>query len=406
MHPGPGICYGVYSGCLSWFLAKGGEVTSKQLTSTAGTRIPVARTAIGQREKELVRQCLDSGWVSSAGEFIPRFETQFARFCGVAHGVSAMNGTCALHLALAALGIGPGDEVLVPSLTFVATANAVAHAGAKPIFVDSEAKTWNMDPAALQAAVTPRSKAVIVVHLYGHPADMPAILEIAERNGLVVIEDAAEAHGAQVLHDGKWRRVGSLGRVGCFSFYGNKILTTGEGGMLVTDDQELAERAAWLRGHAMDSRRPYWHEEIGYNYRMTNLQAALGLGQLERVDEILESKLQVASLYAKGLAGIDSLVHPPAEAWAKSVYWMYSLLVAEGFPTDRDGLRAALEEAGIGTRPFFHPLHTLPPYAQGQSLPVCEDLARRGLNLPSGPAISPEEIAQVCQAVRRAAIRS
>jgi perosamine synthetase len=368
--------------------------------------VPVARAAIGQREKELVNQCLDSGWVSSAGEFIPRLEQQFARFCGVAHGVSAMNGTCALHLALAALGIGPGDEVLVPSLTFVATANAVVHAGAKPVFIDSEPFTWNLDPAALEAALTPRTKAVIAVHLYGHPADMPAIMEIAARNKLAVIEDAAEAHGAEVLLDGKWRRVGSLGKAGCFSFYGNKILTTGEGGMLVTDDPELAQRAASLRGHAMDKDRPYWHTEIGYNYRMTNLQAALGLGQLERVDEILTNKLKVAQLYAEGLKDVAGLIHPPAASWAKNVYWMYSLLVEDDFPIDRDGLRAALREAGIETRPFFHPLHTLPPYEQGLSLPVCEDLARRGLNLPSGPDISPEEIERVCHELRRVAKES
>ncbi len=363
----------------------------------------MARTAIGQREKELVRQCLDTGWISSAGEFIPRFEQEFADFCGTAQGVSAMNGTCALHLALAALGIGPGDEVLVPSLTFVATANAVAHAGAKPVFVDSERRTWNIDPDALETTITPQCKAVIAVHLYGHPADMPAIMDVAERCGLAVIEDAAEAHGAEIEIDGEWRRVGSMGRVGCFSFYGNKILTTGEGGMLVTDDQALAEKAAWLRGHAMDKARPYWHSEIGFNYRMTNLQAALGLGQLERVNEILEGKLQVARLYAEGLAGVPGLSHPPTEAWAKNVYWMYSLLVNDDFPASRDGLRQAMDEAGIDTRPFFHPLHTLPPYDHGLKLPVCEDLARRGLNLPSGPDISADEIGRVCQAIRRVA---
>ena len=365
----------------------------------------MARTAIGAREKELVQRCLDTGWVSSAGEFIPRLEQGFASFCGTAHGVSVMNGTCALHLALAALGIGPGDEVLVSSLTFVATANAVVHAGAKPVFVDSEHRTWNMDPAALEAAVTPQSKAVIVVHLYGHPADMQAIMEVAGRHGLAIIEDAAEAHGAEVRLDNKWRRVGSMGKAGCFSFYGNKILTTGEGGMLVTDDPALAEKAAWLRGHAMEKERPYWHTEIGFNYRMTNLQAALGLGQLERVDEILEGKRQVARRYAEGLAGVRGLSHPPAEAWAKNVYWMYSLLVDDGFPVSRDGLRQALDQVSIGTRPFFHPLHTLPPYERGMRLPVCEDLARRGFNLPSGPAISVDEIDRVCQAIRRVAER-
>ncbi len=381
-------------------------LTNDQSANSPSRRIPVARVALGRREKELVQDCLETGWVSSAGDYIPRLEQDFARFCGAAHGVSAMNGTCALHLALAALGLGPGDEVLVPSLTFVATANAVTYTGATPVFVDSEPTTWNLDPAALERAVTPRSKAVIAVHLYGHPARMPALLEVARRHGLTVIEDAAEAHGAEVQVDGTWRRVGSLGRVGCFSFYGNKVLTTGEGGMVVTGDAELARRMVWLRGHAMDPERPYWHSEIGFNYRMTNLQAALGLGQLERVEEILEGKRQVARLYAQGLAAVPGLCHPPAEPWARSVYWMYSLLVEEDFPLDRDGLRRALLAEGIETRPFFHPLHTLPPYERGQRLPVCEDLARRGLNLPSGPAISPAEIERVCQAIRRAAEQS
>ncbi len=363
-------------------------------------KIPVARPRIGQRERELVEDCLRSGWISSLGRYIGEFEESFAGFCGVGYGVAVMNGTAALHLALLALGIGPGDEVLVPSLTFVATANAVTYTGARPVFVDSEPATGNLDPADLERRLTPACRAVVAAHLYGHPADMAAIRDWTRARGLALIEDAAEAHGAQVRLGQAWHRVGSLGDVACFSFYGNKIVTTGEGGMLVTDREDIARRARSLRDHGMSPERVYWHPEVGYNYRMTNLQAAIGLGQLERVEEILAGKREVARLYQEGLAGIAGLRLPRELAWARSVFWMYSPLVEDEFPLDRDRLRQALDERGIDTRPFFHPLHTLPPYRQGVELPVCQDLARRGINLPSGPDISPDEIAQVCTALR------
>ncbi len=366
----------------------------------ASQKIPVARPRIGERERELVEDCLRSGWISSLGRYIGEFEERFADFCGVGHGVAVMNGTAALHLALLALGVGPGDEVLVPSLTFVATANAVTYTGARPVFVDSEPATGNLDVSDLERRITPASRAVIAAHLYGHPADMVAIGELVQRRGLALIEDAAEAHGAQILGEAGWRRVGSWGEAACFSFYGNKILTTGEGGMLVTDREDIARRARSLRDHGMSPDRVYWHPEIGYNYRMTNLQAAIGLGQLERVEEILAGKREVARLYQEGLAGIAGLRLPRELSWARSVFWMYSPLVGEEYPLDRDGLRRALEERGIDTRPFFHPLHTLPPYRREVELPVCQDLSRRGLNLPSGPDISPGEISRVCQALR------
>src|SRR6266849_8650115 len=246
---------------------------------TSPPRIPVAAPSIGEEEMANVMEAMRSGWISSLGAFIGQFERDFAAVCGVAHGVAVANGTTALHLALVAAGVGPGDEVIIPSLTFVATANVVHYCGATPMFADSDPETWQLDPAKLEARITPRTRAIIPVHLYGHPCDMDAILELSARRGLAVVEDAAEAHGAEY----RGRRVGAVGTVGCFSFYGNKIITTGEGGMCVTDDAALAERLRLLRDHGMDPKRPYWHEVVGYNYRMTNLQAAVGVAQVKRL---------------------------------------------------------------------------------------------------------------------------
>jgi len=355
--------------------------------------IPVAEVQIGDKEKEYVNDCLATGWVSSLGKYVTAFEQAFARFCGRAYGVATNNGTTALHLALAALKIGPGDEVIVPSLTFVATANAVAYAGARPVFVDSDPDTWTMDPQAVAAVVTPRTRAIIPVHLYGHPVDMDPILDLARERNIAVIEDAAEAHGARY----KGRVVGSLGLMGCFSFYGNKIITTGEGGMVVTDDQALAQRLAWLRDQAMSRERRYWHSEVGYNYRLTNIQAAIGLGQLERIDRILARKRQIADLYNRQLANVPGLTRAPEAPWAHNVYWMYSVLVQDNFGLSRDEVMAGLRARGIDSRNFFWPVHSLPPYESGLRLPVCEDLAARGINLPSSPSLTDDQVSYICQ---------
>lgn len=355
--------------------------------------IPVAKPLLAGNEALYVAECVSSTWISSQGRFVRRFESEFAEFCDVAHGVAACNGTAALHLALEALGVGHGDEVLVPSLTFVATANSVRYAGATPVFVDCETSTWNMDPDLLEAAVTPRTKAIIVVHLYGQPARMDEIMAVAERHGLWVVEDAAEAHGARY----KGHTVGGLGHVGCFSFFGNKIITTGEGGMVVTNDDDLAARLRILRDHGMDPGRKYWHPWVGFNYRMTNLQAAVGCAQMERVDAILKSKFEVAAWYREGLSGLDALVLPPDNEWSRSVYWMFSVLVNEpASPLDRDGLLAALGERNIEGRPFFYPIHVMPPYEAGLCLPVTEDLSRRGLSLPSYVGLTKAEVDLVC----------
>jgi perosamine synthetase len=341
-----------------------------------------------------------SGWISSLGAFIARFETEFAAFCGAPHAVAVSNGTAAMHLALAAAGIGPGDEVLVPTLTFVATANAVRYTGATPVFVDAESATWQMDPRDLAARVTPRARAIVPVHLYGHPCDMDPILATAKRHGLVVIEDAAEAHGARC----RGRRVGALGDVGCFSFYGNKIITTGEGGMCVTDDAALADRLRLFRDHGMDPKRSYWHEVIGFNYRMTNLQAAVGVAQTRKMLGFIEKKRQIARWYAVCLAPLARAgrlrLHPEA-AWARNVYWMYSVILGEASPT-LDVVRSRLADRGVDSRPFFHPIHTLPPYATGQRLPVAEQLASHGLNLPSGVGLTQAEVERVAQALFQA----
>jgi perosamine synthetase len=359
--------------------------------------IPVAKPLLAGNEAAYVAECISTNWISSQGRFVRRFEEDFAAFCGARNGVAACNGTAALHLALAALEIGPGDEVIVPSLTFIATANSVRYTGATPVFADCEMDTWDMDPAEVEKAVTPRTKAIIVVHLYGQPARMDEIMAVAARHGLMVVEDAAEAHGA--LYKG--RPVGGIGHLGCFSFFGNKIITTGEGGMVVCNDDHLAERLRILRDHGMDPSRKYWHPWVGFNYRMTNLQAAVGCAQMERVEDILASKRRIAQWYIEGLAGLDALTLSPCLDWSHSVYWMFSVLVNEPAPIyDRDGLLEALKTRKVDGRPFFHPIHRMPPYEAGLCLPRTEELSRRGLNLPSYVGLTEDEVKRVCSDLR------
>ena len=363
-------------------------------------RIPVYAPVLGDEELENVVAAVRSGWISSLGTFIPEFERSFAAFCSVREAVAVSNGTAALHLALLALGVSPGDEVLVPSLTFIATANAVRYCGATPIFVDADRETWCMDAAALEALVTPRTKAVIPVHLYGHPCDMEPILGVARRHGLAVVEDAAEAHGAEY----RGRRVGAFGAISCFSFYGNKIMTTGEGGMCLTDDSILAERLRVLRDHGMDPKRHYWHDVVGYNYRMTNLQAAIGVAQVKKLPGFLEKKRRLGLWYAEQLAPLaraGRVVLQPEAPWARSVFWMSSVLLGD-VRVSRDEVRARLHDRGIDTRPFFHPVHLLPPYERRERLVVAEDLSGRGMNLPSGLGLDRSHIERVARALTEA----
>jgi perosamine synthetase len=358
--------------------------------------IPVSEPCLNGNEQKYLTDCVQSGWVSSLGKYITTFEQGFADFCGVKHGVAVSNGTTALHLALAALGIVAGDEVIIPTLSFIATANAVHYTNAKVVFADSEPETWNIDPVEIEKKITTRTKVIVPVHLYGHPANMDPILEIAKRHHLVVLEDAAEAHGA--LYKGK--RVGSLGKLGAFSFYGNKIITTGEGGIVVTDDDELDQRMRFLRDHAMSTEKRYWHTEIGFNCRMTNLQAALGVAQLEQIETFIARKQQIAARYSANLSDLTNITLPPQATWAKSVYWMYSILLNSDFPLSRDEFLGQLKAAGVDNRPFFYSIHQMPPYAGDTGLfPVADDLSRRGLNLPSAVTLTDAQIDSICEII-------
>jgi perosamine synthetase len=361
--------------------------------------IPVYEPELGPREEEYVLDAVRSGWISSLGKYVTRFEEAFAAYSGVKYGISASNGTTALHLAVHALGIGSGDEVIVPDLTFVASANAVRYTGARPVFIDVDPVTWTVDVDALPKLVTPATKAIMPVHLYGHMADMAAIRDIADSHGLWVIEDAAEAHGAAI----EGQRAGSWGTIAAFSFYANKIITTGEGGMLTTDDAQLAARCRMLRDHAMPPERRYWHDEIGFNYRLTNLQAAVGVAQMESIDAKIARKRAIAGLYTAHLAGIPHITLPVERPGTTNVYWMYSILIGDGFPLTRDDLIVALRRAGIDSRPFFHPLDTLPPYRSDNPCPVAQRLSRQGINLPSSPRLRDEQIELICATLRRLA---
>jgi perosamine synthetase len=365
--------------------------------------IPVAAPVIGERELAYVTDAVRSGWVSSIGTYIDRFEAAFADYIGVKHAVAVSNATVALHLALHALRIGPGDEVIIPDLTFAATAHTVLQVGATPVLVDVEPDTWCMDPQAVSRALSPKTRAIMPVHLFGHPADMVAINALAAAQGVAVIEDAAEAHGAEV----RGRKVGGSGNVGAFSFYGNKIITTGEGGMLTTDDDDLAARLRFLKDHGMSKERRYFHTELAFNYRLTNLQAALGLAQLERIDNFIAKKRQLFRWYADALQGCAALEMNVERPGYGNVYWMINLVLGDEVSLTRDEVCARLRAVGVDTRPFFTPMSEMPHLAGCGSVgaatddcPVSRRLARRGLSLPSGCDLRHEQVARVAEAVR------
>ncbi len=359
--------------------------------------IPAAKPCLGKEELSNIIEAVKRGWVSSKGKFVQEFEKNFCDYLGIKHGVATSNGTVALHLALEALGIGPRDEVIIPTLTFIATANAVTYAGAKPIFVDSHPNYWCIDPEKIEKYITPKAKAIIPVHLYGHPSEMDRIMDIAKAHGLFVIEDAAEAHGSEY----KKKKAGSFGDIACFSFFGNKIVTTGEGGICVTNNDELAQKMKILRDHGEDPNRKYWYNVVGFNYRMTNLQAAIGVAQLEKLDNFIKIKRKIAKSYEKLLEDVKGISLPPEEPWAKNVYWMYSVLVEDDYGLTRDELIKNYWEKNIETRPFFYPIHTLPPYKSRESHPVAEKLSKEGLNLPSFIELKKEEIERVTEIIRQ-----
>ena len=366
-----------------------------------GIMIPVCEPLMEGKELEYVLDCLKTNWISSRGKYIEEFEQKFAKYCGSRFGVSTTNGTTALHLAVASLGLGPGDEVIVPAFTMIAPVFAIVYAGARPVLVDAEPKTWNMDVDKIQAKITEKTRAIMPVHIYGHPCDMDPIMEMARQYDLYVIEDAAEVHGAEY----KGRKAGGIGDIGCFSFYANKIITTGEGGMVVTNNEKIAEKAGLLKDLAHSKKRRYLHTHLAFNYRMTNVQAAIGLAQLERIDEYVEKRRKNARLYNSLLKDVKGITLPSEMPWAKNVYWMYSILVGDGFPLERDELMDRLEEKEIGTRSFFIPMHQQPVFKnmglfQGESYPVAERLSREGLYLPSGSGLTSEEIEYTCQIIR------
>lgn len=355
--------------------------------------IPVYQPYLTGREKEYVNRCLDSSWISSRGEYIGLFESSFAEYTGVPHATSVCNGTVALHLALLALGIGPGDEVIVPTLTYIASVNTILQVGATPVFADSLESTWQIDPQDARHKIGPRTRAIMAVHLYGQTSDMDALTALCREHDMYLIEDCAEAFGS--YYNGQ--HVGTFGDVATFSFFGNKTITTGEGGMLISRDQAVIERAYRLKTQGVSPTREYWHEGLGYNYRMTNICAAIGLAQLEEADNILARKRQIAAWYAEQLGDLPLRTHAEVPGTIHS-FWMCSILLDDG--SLRQALRDHLQRAGIETRPLFHPAHHMEHCRTDDVLPVAESLSTRGINLPSYPALDEREVGLVCAAIR------
>lgn len=372
--------------------------------------IPVNEPLLLEEDYASVNECMRSGWVSSAGPQLEQFERDWAAYCGVSHGIAVSNGTTALQVAVEAVGVGAGDEVILPSFTIISCASAVVRAGATPVLVDCDPVTFCMDPEQVAARVTPRTKAIMVVHMYGHPVDMDPILQIARRHGLRVIEDAAEVHGAEYLAgratgDAGWRRCGGMGDIATFSFFANKLITTGEGGMLVTADDELARRSRSLRNLCFQPSRRFLHDEHGWQFRMTSLQAALGLRQIGRMEQIMARKRWAAAAYTERLESLKCLQLPAQMPWARSVYWVYGLVLADSVPFDAQELARRLAARGVETRPFFLGMHEQPVFQRlglfgGERHPVSERIARRGLYLPSGLALTESQIDAAAAATR------
>jgi perosamine synthetase len=367
--------------------------------------IPVCKPTLSGNEKKYVNQCLKTNWISSHGSFIEKFEKKFAQFCKTKYAVAVSNGTTAIHLALESLGIGQGDEVIIPNFTMIATANAVLYTGAKPIFVDAKKDTWNINPDLIENKINAKTKAIIPVHIYGHPCNMDKILQIAEKNSLYVLEDAAEAHGALF----KGHKAGSLGHVNTFSLYANKIITSGEGGVITTNNDKINKRLKTLRNHAFSETR-FIHEQVGFNYRMTNLQAAIALAQLEQIEDFIKARRQNAFKYQKLLADVPGITFPAEKEWAKNVYWMFGILInKEEFGTSKEVLMKDLYEMGVETRSFFYGMNQQPafnkePYKisnNKENFHVSRMLSKRGLYLPSSSDLKEKEIIKIVNSIKR-----
>ena len=363
--------------------------------------IPVNEPLLDGNEKKYLFECIETGWISSEGPFIKQFEEQFAARVGRKYGIAVSNGSVALDAAVVALGIGPGDDVILPTFTIISCAAAIVRAGAVPVVVDCDPYTWNMDVNQIEAKITPKTKAIMVVHIYGLPTEMEPILAMADKHGLHIIEDAAEMHG-QTYKD---RPCGSFGAISTFSFYPNKHITTGEGGMMVTDDEKLAERCRSLRNLCFQPQKRFVHEELGWNFRMTNLQAALGVAQLERLDEFVSRKRHMGQKYTELLSDIPGLQLPvPKTDYAENIYWVYGLVLKDEVPFDAEKAMHLLKQHQIGTRPFFWCMHEQPVFRKmglfdGASCPIAEKIARRGFYIPSGMALTDEQIEQVAIAL-------
>ena len=362
--------------------------------------INVNEPLFGGREIEYVVECIKTGWISSAGSFIDRFEHEWAEYCGMKHGIAVCNGTLAIELAVEVLNFPKGSEIILPSFTIISCAQAITKAGCIPVVVDCEPDTWCMDVEQVKIAISNETAAIMPVHIYGHPVDMDPIFNLAKKHNLIVIEDAAEAHGAEY----KKQRCGGLGDVSCFSFFANKIITTGEGGMILTNNDDLADRLRYFRNLCFNQKRRFLHEEIGHNYRFTNIQAALGIAQLERIEKFIDRKRKVANKYSKGMSDLP-LQLPVEKSWAKNVYWMYGIVLYESTGLNANHLSKKLMNLGIETRPFFLGIHEQPVFRKlglfkDLSLPTTEKLSKQGLYLPSGQAITDEQIEVVIEAVR------
>lgn len=372
-------------------------------------RIPVSQPHQWGNELVYVTKAMKDNWISSAGEFLDRFEREFAAYCNVKHGIACMNGTVACHLAFAAAGICAGDEVICPDFTMMAPVFSLLYLGAKPVFVDIDERSWTLDVTQIEAAITHRTRAILAVHIYGHPCDMESIHRIAKKHNLIVLEDAAEAHGSDVLVNGAWKRIGSLSSAAAFSFYANKNITTGEGGMVVTNDDAVAARLRSLKnlqlGKTNETR--FIHEGVGFQYRMTNLQAAIGCAQMERADDAKNAKIAIGRKYNDFLRGTPGLVLPPECAWGKNVYWVYGILLEDEFGVDRATAQQKLAAAGVETRTFFHPCHSQPillqkgvyPPRPAEQFKVSRRLWDRGFYIPSYIGMSDSVIERVAKEV-------
>ena len=361
--------------------------------------IPLSEPEINGNEWKYIIECLDTNWVSSAGSYVNLFENRFSEYIGAKKAVVTMNGTSALHLALKVLGIGSGDEVIVPSMTFISPVNAIGYAGATPVFIDVCRDTYVMDSNRIEELITKNTKAIMPVHIYGHPVDMDPVMNIAKKHGLYVIEDATESLGS--LYKGK--NTGTIGHIGCFSFNGNKLITTGAGGMLVTNDKKAGDRAKYLSNQSKSvlDNGGFFHEEVGYNYRMPNLLAAMGVAQLENIERFIEIKRKNAGHYSGYLKNVNGISLPVEKEWASNINWLYSILVEEDYPITRDELILKLKANEIESRPFFYPVHSMKPYCDFKCgyLGVTMDISGRGINLPSSIGLKETDITKICRVI-------